>query len=440
MAGEFNKGRVGRFLKLGGLTTTVGASYLGQKIKSAFVSDEARDRSLLRANVRNAERIVKTLGQLKGSVMKVGQMMSLQADVLPREMTEVLARLQKDAPPVGFDVIREQLERELEQPLEQVFETLDEQAYASASIGQVHRGRLRADGREVVVKVQYPDIHQVVESDLHNVRSLFKVAAQVHGVDNLDVIFDEVRARMTEEVDYCNERLQIDLFRELFADDDRVVIPAAVPELCTRHVLTMELVQGMDADALCAAEVSQQLRDRIGETLFDLVAIQVFEHRTLHADPNLANFAFTGDGRVILYDFGCVKRFPARFVEDYRQLLTDSLERRYERVGEGLVRIGFAGPDGRPPPLEILREYGEVLLEPWHPRQAYCFGSSDLHRRMFRLGVKHWKTFSGYSVPRHIIFLNRVVGGMYGNLRRLNATGRWGRLLRARVQPSQAAA
>ena len=232
---SYSKGRLSRFLKLGGLTTKVGASYLGQKIKGAFVSGETKQGSMVRANIRNAARIARTLGELKGSVMKVGQMLSLQADVLPREMTEILSRLQKDAPPVSFDLISKQLELELEQPLEQAFAELDPQPYASASIGQVHRARLH-DGREAVVKVQYPDVDRMVDSDLRNVRTLFKVVAQVK-LGNMDGVFEEVRARMTEEVDYCNERCNLELFGELFEDDPRVIVPVPVHELTTRRVL-----------------------------------------------------------------------------------------------------------------------------------------------------------------------------------------------------------
>jgi predicted unusual protein kinase regulating ubiquinone biosynthesis (AarF/ABC1/UbiB family) len=427
---KYRKGRLSRFLKLGGLTSKVGASYLGQKLKSAFVSDETRQESLVRANIRNAERIVKTLGELKGSVMKLGQMMSLQADVLPREMTEILAKLQKEAPPVAFEVIRQQLERELGQPVAEAFAELDEEAYASASIGQVHRAVLH-DGREVVVKVQYPDVDRIVDSDLKNVRTLFKLAAQVQNVKNMDAVFEEVRARMTEEVDYCNERLNIDLFRELFEDDPRVVIPRPVEELSTRRVLTMELVRGAEGDDLCAPGVPQQRRDRISATLVDLVMKQVFTFGFLHADPNLANFAFTDDDRVILYDFGCVKRFPAAFVEAYRKVLVDALADRLDLISDDLARLGFGDASGKAIELEILREYAEVLVPPWRGDGDYCFGTSKMHNQLMALGMKNMSKFSGFVLPSDIIFLNRVIGGMYGTLRRFNASGNWGRLLRA---------
>jgi predicted unusual protein kinase regulating ubiquinone biosynthesis (AarF/ABC1/UbiB family) len=429
---KYKKGRFSRFLKLSGLTSKVGASYLGQKIKGAFVSSETKEQSMVRANIKNAERIVKTLGELKGSVMKVGQMLSLQADVLPREMTEILSRLQKEAPPVAFEVIRKQVERELERPLEEAFAEFDEEAYASASIGQVHRARL-PDGREVVVKVQYPDVDRIVDSDLKNVRMLFKVAGQVKNVRNMDAVFEEVRARMTEEVDYCNERLNMELFAELFEDDPRVVIPRPVPEHTTRRVLTMEIVPGTVADDLCQPEVPQQRRDRIGATLVDLILKQVFGFRALHADPNFANYAFTDDGRVILYDFGCVKRFPPEFIAAYRKLVLDALEGHVERLSGDLAGIGFYDPEGKAVEQEVLLAYLDVLVEPWVAGRPYCFGTATLHNRLLELGLKHWTKFNGYLVPSHIIFLNRVVGGMYGNLRKLNATADWGAMLRARL-------
>ncbi len=427
---KYRKGRVSRFLKLSGLATKVGASYLGQKIKSAFVSDETKQASLVRANVRNADRIVKTLGELKGTVMKLGQMMSLQADVLPREMTEILAKLQKEAPPVAFEVIQQQVERELKAPLSEVFAEFEEQAYASASIGQVHRAVL-PDGREVVVKVQYPEVDKVVDSDLKNVRTLFSVAAQVKSIENMDAVFEEVRARMTEEVDYCNERLNLLHFTDLFEDDERVVIPKVVEEHSTRRVLTMEIVRGAAADDLCLDEVPQQRRDRIAETLVDLVMKQVFELGHLHADPNLANFAFTDDDRVIFYDFGCVKRFPPQFIAAYKRVVVDALADRVDLLSDDLAQLGFSDTSGKPIELQLLRDYTDALVAPWRVDADYCFGTSEIHNQLMELGLKHWTKFSGFVVPSDIIFLNRVIGGMYGTLRRFNATANWGRLLRA---------
>jgi len=432
---EYRKGRVSRFLSLTGLSTKVGASYLGQKIKRAFVSEETGRASLSRANVRNANRITRTLGRLKGTAMKVGQMLSLQSDVLPREMTEILAGLQKSAPPVSFETIQKQIESSLELPLANAFLELDEEPYASASIGQVHRGLLH-DGREVVVKVQYPGVDEIVESDLKNLRMLLKVAGHLRTV-NLETVLEEVRARMLEEVDYEKELENLSLFRRALAGDPRVVIPRAVPERSTRRVLTMELCRGLDAEAICAPSVPQRLRDRIGATLVDLLLRQIFELKMLHADPNPANYAFTAEGRVILYDFGCVRRFRDELIDAFRALIPDALEGRFERLSEDLVRLGFADPSGKPVETEILREHAQALVEPW-TGGVYRYGTSKLPEKVVALEVKHWGRFEGFSVPPQIVFINRVLGGSYGNLRRLDASADWGAMLQARIAPAPA--
>ena len=170
---RFHSSRAGRFFKISTLTGKVSTSYLGQKIKKIFVSKEKSEESLARAHLRNAHRGAKTMGQLKGAVMKVGQMMSLYADILPKEFTDVLSTLQKQAPPVHFRVIQRQIETELERPLDEIFESLDEKPFASASIGQVHRGMLK-DGREVSIKVQYPGVDRTVDSDIKNLRTLIR--------------------------------------------------------------------------------------------------------------------------------------------------------------------------------------------------------------------------------------------------------------------------
>jgi predicted unusual protein kinase regulating ubiquinone biosynthesis (AarF/ABC1/UbiB family) len=235
---------------------------------------------------------------------------------------------------------------------------------------------------------------------------------------------------MFEEVDYCNERLNLEHFRELFEDDPRVLIPEPVEEYTTRHLLTMELLEGESADDLCAPGVPQERRDRIGETLVDLVMVQAFRFRALHADPNLANYAFTSDDRVIIYDFGCVKRFTAPFMAAYRRLVLDALERRFERTAQNLAAIGFADKDGKQIDPAIFEAYADVLLEPWDATAPYNFGSSTIHQRLIELGLKHWRVFTGFTLPADVVFFDRVIGGMYGNLRRLNATGRWGAMLR----------
>jgi len=225
---KFTTSRSSRFFKLGRLSSVVGSSYLGESVKGVFLGAEAKARSLLATNTRNAMRVASTFGELKGAVMKVGQMMSLQEDLLPPEMREILRGLQNQAPPVPFGRMRPLLEAELGADAESLFAEISDQAHASASIGQVHWARLK-DGREVAVKIQYPDVDQMVESDLKNLRMFVRSATRLMPVKaDIDKFFNEARSRLMEELDYRLELMNTLEFREFFGTDNRFIIPLPV--------------------------------------------------------------------------------------------------------------------------------------------------------------------------------------------------------------------
>ncbi len=188
--------RASRFLKLTGLTGRVSSSYTGQRIKELFLDEDQALASRTETHVRNAERIVKTLGELKGAVMKVGQYMSIQTDLLPREFAEVLGSLQQAAPPVSYDLISSVIEADFGKPPDALFARFDPEPHASASIGQVHRARL-ADGTEVAVKVQYPGVEENIESDLQNLKTLLATGSVIgYRRRDLDGVFVEIRDRL----------------------------------------------------------------------------------------------------------------------------------------------------------------------------------------------------------------------------------------------------
>ncbi|MBI2570636.1 MAG: AarF/ABC1/UbiB kinase family protein [Candidatus Schekmanbacteria bacterium] len=431
---RFPQSRLTRFLKVGSLTTKVGASYLGQKVRAAVVSRESAAASLVRANVRNAERMARTMGELKGAIMKVGQMLSLQADVLPKEITDILSGLQQDAPAVSFSSIRRQVEEQLGRPVEACFAEFHTEPHSSASIGQVHRAVTR-DGRKVVVKIQYPGVDRTIESDFKNLKVLFRALGQVRPKENVESLFQELRQRLVEELDYELEARNLREFRELFAGERRVIIPEPVEELSAKAVLTMEYVGGWRADDLCAPGVSQHRRDYFGSLMGELIMRQFFELRMLHADPNLANFAFTPDDRLVMYDFGCVKRFPDAFVKSYAAVVRAALDGCFGRIGDDLRTLGFYDPEGTVIEQSIIKEFGDVLLPPWTSERPYDWGKSDIHNELSMLALRYWKTFLSYVVPPDIIFFDRVLVGMYGNLRKLGAATLWPSLLR-RYLPS----
>ncbi|MFA6032954.1 MAG: AarF/ABC1/UbiB kinase family protein [Myxococcota bacterium] len=422
-------GRGGRFFKLGGLSARVATSYLGERIKGTFLSDEKVRESLIKTNIVNATRVVEAFGQLKGAVMKLGQQMSLAADILPPEVTQILSKLQSSAPPVPFGDLRAMLAEELGADPAEVFESIDEEAYASASIGQVHRARMK-DGREVVVKIQYPGIDQMVESDIGNLRSLAKTLGKAWFQGDAMQFFEELRERINEELDYRIEFENMLFFRRLFAPRSDVVIPEPVSGLCSRRVLVMEFVKGLSWDELCDGAVDQGRRNRFAAKLVDVLMWQFLGHSVMHADPHPGNYALDDKERLIIYDFGCVKHFSAEFMETYMETLRDAFNRNYDGLAASSARMGLVCKAKKQPGPEFYREICDMVMAPFHSTEPYAMHSSEIHNELQRWGRSNFMTLLQFAAPAQILMHDRVVVGMYGNLRRLKAEHRWGDLLR----------
>jgi predicted unusual protein kinase regulating ubiquinone biosynthesis (AarF/ABC1/UbiB family) len=425
-----------RFLKLGALTSRLGSSYVGHRVRGALGDAESRARDLARTHAKNALRVASTLGELKGAVMKVGQMLSLQEDLLPSEIRDALRSLQKSAPPVGFDRMRPVLVSELGDRYE-LIARVEEEPHASASIGQVHRAQL-VDGREVVLKIQYPEIKRMVSADLNNVRILARAFGTLTSSKaDFGEIANELTARLTEELDYRLEARNMRTLGALLGSDEGFIVPEPVEELCTERVLASRYLAGVSADDLVSDRFPQELRDHFGELLVRGLLRQVFEFRQLHADPNLANFAFTEDGRVIVYDFGCVKRFEEPFVEALRQIVLDAWRCRYDRLVADVEAAGFVDHGKKRVPPEVYRAYADAAFEDWRGPGLYDFGASRLADRILALHRVHWQSAFGFEVPHDMVFLGRTLGGMFGNLRRLGARVPMGELVKRWIAREQ---
>lgn len=419
-----NASSLGRFVKLGGLAGRVGASVAGNQILDLARSGPARQLRRTENLVRNAGRIAETLGELKGAAMKVGQMLSLHEGLLPPEVAAVLRSLQREAPRVPAEVMEYEIRGSLDN-FDDLFAELDFEAFAAASIGQVHLGTLR-DGRPVAVKIQYPLIDEIVKADLANLRRLIHMVISL--VFDLDVepIWGEVRDRLLEELDYTHEAANMRRMAELHEGVPEIIIPRVVDEATARNVLTMELVEGITADAACSDAYDQSLRDSWGRVLFEFQLRGLLSHRFLHADPNLANFAFLSDGRVIVYDFGCVKRVPADLAAGYAELLLAAVDGDKSAVPSILHRLGVFKEGGLPLPTEVTDEYFDSLSPILRADPPYTFGDDDeLYQRLMDIGLSHWSEATDVHFPEDAIFVDRSLGGHFGNLSKLHATGPW---------------
>jgi predicted unusual protein kinase regulating ubiquinone biosynthesis (AarF/ABC1/UbiB family) len=414
-----------RFIKIGGLAGRVGASVVTNQALGLVRSEPEQVARRTENLVRNALRIVETLGELKGAAMKVGQMLSLHEGLMPPEVSEVLRSLQKEAPRVPAEVMEFEIRGALDD-FDELFETFDFEAFAAASIGQVHRGRLR-DGREVAVKIQYPLIDEIVKADLKNLKTLMKRLFALFTDADFEPIWGELRDQLMAELDYLHEADNIRRMTELHADVPEIVIPKVIDEATARNVLTMEFVGGIPPTEACTDRYPSELRDRWGVVLSEFQMRGIIEHRLVHADPNMANFAFIEDGRVVVYDFGCVKEVPDELARAYAGAFVAVIEDRVADLPSIFAGIGLAMNDGSQIPVELIEPYIDVIGPVFRADPPYTFGedNQEIYSEIFRLGFEGWEEKTDMQFPEDVIFVNRSLSGHFGNLSRLNATGPW---------------
>jgi predicted unusual protein kinase regulating ubiquinone biosynthesis (AarF/ABC1/UbiB family) len=423
-------GRARRVLKVGTLTTSVGGSYLWQALKRPFQSQARTDRDLLDVHVRNAMRIVDRSTELKGAFMKLAQMLSMRNDLLPPEALAVLATVQSSVPPMDAATIRRQVKRELGAPPEDLFAEFAPEAFAAASLGQVHRARLPS-GEAVVVKIQYPGVEATVAQDLKNVRALLatmvRIGRDVMGqkIDATDVT-RELEDRLREELDYVNEAANLTRFRALFADDPEVVVPEPFPAFSSRRVLTMRALEGYPLNDILAPGVDQQLKDWVAVKYFRVLWRQVFEFGVLHTDPHPGNYLVTHHPHLCMLDLGSVRVFEEPIRRGYVDLAKSVLADDGAAMSDCFVRLGFLDAGDDPAPMiRVMRIVFEPVLTDgdYDPRQ---YRSVDRAMEVAAIGLEHRM----FKSPGHRVFLLRALVGLESYVQQLGTVTNWHRLFR----------
>ena len=411
--------RARRFLKMAKTTASMAGDATATRIKSWFQSDDEVADSRAASQRRNGERLAETLGELKGAVMKLGQMASVATDLLPAELAEPLEELQRDAPPMPFETVADQIASELGARPETLYAEFDREPFASASIGQVHRA-VTDEGRQAVVKVQYPGIDESVGSDLGQL----KMALRASGFLNrdkrraFDLMFDEIEARLQEELDYTVEAGNVRLFRQMYAGDEKVAVPEVIGERSAKRVLTLGYEPG-DSLETVRHEYTWEQKDAIGEKLFRMFGGQLFRHKTIHADPNPANFAFRPDGTVVLYDYGCIKRLEEEQHRALVAVMRASLRGDWEALDRALLELGARVADKPPLDDEIYETWHRIFISPILEQDPYDYGDGVIYER-FR---DHFQTFvdheAWFQPPPGGVYIDRTVVGLHNILRKL---------------------
>ena len=427
---DITSGRARRILSVGRLTTAVGGSYLWQAIKRPFQSASRTEQALLEAHIRNAERVVARSKELRGAFMKLAQMLSMRGDILPAEALEVLSVVQSSVPAMPWARVRQVLTRELGAPPEETFRHIETEAFAAASLGQVHRAQL-ARGERVAVKVQYPGVAATVQQDVKNVKALLRIFTGIardvmrQDVDPAEVAA-ELEARLHEELDYRREAKNLQHFRKLLADDPEVVIPRVHPKLSTGRVLTMELLEGYPIQDILAPGVDQELKDWVAEKLFTLLWRQVLEFGTLHTDPHPGNYLVTHHPRLGILDFGSVRVFEPAIRSAYVELARGLLAHDDRRIGAAGVALGFVPAGADPAPLVRMMH---IVCEPLELDELFDPRTYDVMQRagqVTQLAVTHRL----FRTPGHQVFLFRALVGLDAYLKALGTVRNWHRLFR----------
>jgi predicted unusual protein kinase regulating ubiquinone biosynthesis (AarF/ABC1/UbiB family) len=369
------------------------------------------------------ELLAERMDELKGVLMKVGQMVSYMDGVMSPEAMESLRSLQSGARTFAFEDVRHLVEEAFEgRPIGDLFESFDHEPLAAASIGQVHRARF--DSRDVAVKVQYPEILDTLEMDLDNAARIGMLAGLGTSVDPEDVM-NELRSRFREECDYLQEAANTILFGQLF--HDRVRVPGVIADRCRRTVLTTELVAGRSIYDV--AKEPERERDRLGGALFDTATQSIFRHAAFNGDPHPGNFFFPPAGSgvdLILLDFGCVRYLDRDFVEAWKALARSVLDGKRADFPDAVRAVGLVGSrkfdfDAQ---WEIMRFLYEPFLIP-----GFRF-EGDYVRDTLRMMKFENPNVRHTALPGPWITANRLLFGLYALLHILRASADWGGMFR----------
>ncbi|MEQ1565751.1 MAG: AarF/ABC1/UbiB kinase family protein [Myxococcota bacterium] len=421
-----------RLATLGGLTGRVGSSYVTARIKRALGGPEGPD-DLASLNLRNAEQIADTLSRMKGAAMKLGQSLAVAAGTLdlPPEIAGTLSRLHKDAEPVPFHQVRADVEAELERPLPQVFATFDERPLGTASLGQAHAATL-LDGTSVVVKLLHRGVASAVDADLLALKAvLLGSRALRRDRSEVDAAFEEIRARLNEELDYLQEAVNLQQFHEALGDDPRVRIPRLHHPWCTERVLVMDHLPGRPIEAF-VADATREARQRAGSTLATLYYHQLFDLRMLHADPHPGNYLFEDDGRVGLLDFGCVKRFDRYWIGTYARAALAGLDGDREGLLAACYDLGaWNGADLTD--AELLWAFADGMCRGFRVGELELGAGEQLMEEL-RPVLQRFVSRPSVRIPKDVLFAHRSLAGLYGMHRRLGTRADFGAILREHAQ------
>jgi predicted unusual protein kinase regulating ubiquinone biosynthesis (AarF/ABC1/UbiB family) len=408
--------RSAKFVKTG---IKIGGNYIKHYSKKLFNPD--MDKSEL--NEDNATDIYKSLSELKGSALKVAQMLSMDKNLLPQAYVDKFTQSQYNAPPLSGPLIVQTFKKYFGKTPDQIYDKFNIRSSNAASIGQVHQAEL--NGKKLAVKIQYPGVGDSISSDLKLIKPF---AFRMLGMSEkeLDIYMREVEERLLEETDYELEVRRSIEFSEACANLDNIVFPQYYPELSSKRIITMDWLEGKHLREYLATNPSQESRDLIGQALWDFYNFQQHELRAVHADPHPGNFMITTDGKLGAIDFGCIKEMPDDFYYPFFSLTSTNLFDDKEETIKAFRRLEMILPNDTPAQIEfyytMFKHMISLFAKPY-VTDLFDFGETAFFDELFGFGEKVSKMpeFKQARGVKHFIYINRTNFGLYNILHELKA-------------------
>ncbi len=415
-------GKIQRASKLMTTGVKVGGNYLKYYGKKLVNSETTRDE----LNESNAEDIYDSLKDLKGSALKVAQMLSMEKNILPNAYVEKFSLSQFQVPPLSAPLVRKTFQRYFGDTPESLYDTFDANSIAAASIGQVHKAT--KDGKELAVKIQYPGVAESISSDLAMVKPFAMKMFNIKGKDS-DKYFQEVEGKLLEETDYILEVKQSKEISGACKNIPNLRFPKYYAELSGERIITMDWMHGEHLSVFAKKNTDQEKADKLGQSLWDFYMFQMHELKRVHADPHPGNFLVDSEANLIAIDFGCVKTVPKEFYVPYFELARPENINNPEIFREKMYELEILKKEDTPEETkffsELFYEMLSLFTKPFHG-DTFDFADEEFFGKIGELSTKYSKDteirkMNGNRGSEHFLYINRTFFGLYNLMNDLGA-------------------
>lgn len=413
-------GRIARFGRLGSLTAGVAGNVALNGIAQLGRGQKPSLRDLL-LTANNISRVADQLAKMRGAAMKMGQLMSMDTgDVLPPELSQIMARLRDDAHFMPPAQLKKVLNQQWPANWIRAFAKFDVRPIAAASIGQVHRTELKK-GPELAIKVQYPGVADSIDSDVANLGFLMRMSGLVPKGLDLDPYLAQAREQLREETDYRREGAQMAHFYALLEDMPRFLVPKLEPEWSTKHVLAMRFIEGVALEHIC--DQPQFLRDDIVSDLIRLTLAELLTFGEMQTDPNFANYLYVpSSNQIALLDFGAARRLDPKIVTLYRKLMQAGWANRTQEVADVIEHLGFVGPRSSDKHRATIVAMIQRVFQALKDQRPFDFTDTRLSQELQRDAIALAQDgFVPPLVPFDVLLVQRKLGGVFLLAARLGA-------------------